>query len=288
MTVLALSNALKSILSRAGVENPDGDTLEILNAVAGYKRIDLITRRDEEIDDTITEKAIHLARRRASGEPIQYVIGSWSFMGRDYLVGEGVLIPRDDTEVVTQAALGLIEPLPRPAVVDLCAGSGIIGITIKSERPDAAVAAVEKSEAAFGYLRRNCEKNCADLRLIPADLRECTEEFDDGSVDLIVSNPPYIRAEEIAGLQNEVQYEPRLALDGGEDGYDFYRIILRLWTRKLKKGGCIAFEIGEGQFRTIADLLEKHGYSDIKGYEDIQGTIRAVTATINQLLTTNH
>ncbi len=288
MTVLALSNALKSILSRAGVENPDGDTLEILNAVAGYKRIDLITRRDEEIDDTITEKAIHLARRRASGEPIQYVIGSWSFMGRDYLVGEGVLIPRDDTEVVTQAALGLIEPLPRPAVVDLCAGSGIIGITIKSERPDAAVAAVEKSEAAFGYLRRNCEINSADLRLIPADLRDCTEEFDDGSIDLIVSNPPYIRAEEIAGLQSEVQYEPRLALDGGEDGYDFYRIILRLWTRKLKKGGCIAFEIGEGQFRTIADLLEKHGYSDIKGYEDIQGTVRAVTATINQLLITNH
>ena len=199
-----------------------------------------------------------------------------------------MLIPRDDTEVVTQAALGLIEPLPRPTVVDLCAGSGIIGITIKAERPDAAVAAVEKSEAAFGYLRRNCEKNCADLRLIPADLQDCKEEFDDGSVDLIVSNPPYIRTEEIAGLQSEVQYEPRLALDGGEDGYDFYRIILRLWTRKLKKGGCIAFEIGEGQFSTIADMLEEHGYSDIKGYEDIQGTIRAVTATINQMLTTNH
>lgn len=278
MTVRALSNALKSILTRAGADNPDGDALDIIRAVTGLSRVELITRGGENVGEHDSEKAIHLARRRASGEPIQYVIGSWSFMGRDYLVGEGVLIPRDDTEVVTRAALELLEPLSSPAVADLCAGSGIIGVTIKKERPDAAVTAVEKSDIAFGYLRRNCEINEADVRLIRADLCDCADDFADGSLDLIVSNPPYIRSAEIDGLQKEVLYEPRLALDGGEDGYDFYQMILNRWTGKLKIGGCIALELGEGQFGTVAEMLKEHGFEDIRGYRDIQGILRAITA----------
>ena len=256
MTAPALSNALKSILTKAGVDNPDGDAAEIIRAVTGFSRIDLLTRSDEALDDTITQKAIDLARRRAGGEPIQYVIGSWSFMGRDYLVGEGVLIPRDDTEVVTRASIDWIKPFPHPAIIDLCAGSGIIGVTLKKERPDATVYAVEKSDVAYDYLCRNTALNHADITTIHADLRDCADQFDDEILDLIVSNPPYIRSDEITTLQSEVQYEPRLALDGGKDGYIFYELILRLWTKKLKKGGCIAFEIGEGQFDTIAGMLE--------------------------------
>ena len=94
---------------------------------------------------------------------------------------------------------------------------------------------------------------------------------------MIVSNPPYIRSSDIPALQKEIQYEPRMALDGGESGYDFYEIILQKWTPKLKKGGCIAFEIGEDQFEYIESLLSSHGYTDIKGYPDIQGIKRAVT-----------
>lgn len=278
MTVLALDNALKNILVRAGVDNPDGDAQDIIKAVTGFSRVEMITRSDDEIDDRISDKAKELARRRASGEPIQYVIGSWSFMGRDYLVGEGVLIPRDDTEVVTRAAIELIRPLPCPNIIDLCAGSGIIGVTLNKERPDAKVAAVEKSDVAFDYLRRNCELNQAQVTLIHSDLCDCAEDFADGSLDLIVSNPPYIRSHEIAGLQSEVQYEPRLALDGGEDGYDFYKLIIRLWSKKLKQGGYIAFEIGEGQFDTIAEMLRHAGFSDIRGYLDIQGITRAISA----------
>lgn len=278
MTAAALSNALKSLLSRAGVENPDGDMLCILEATLGYSRVDLMTRGDREIDDSTCEKAIDLARRRASGEPIQYVVGSWSFMGRDYLVGEGVLIPRDDTEVVTQAALRLLTPLPRPTVVDLCAGSGIIAVTVKKERPDATVSAVEKSDIAFDYLSRNCEKNQADIHLIHADLIDCAEKFADRSLDMIISNPPYIRTEELPTLQSEVQYEPKMALDGGEDGYLFYEAIIRLYTKKLKEGGFIAFEIGEGQYDYIARLLMQNGYADIRGYLDIQNITRAITA----------
>lgn len=283
MTVLALNNSLKSILTRAGVDNPAGDALCILEAF-GYTRIDVMTCGEEIISDQTAEKAIDLARRRASGEPIQYVIGSWSFMGRDYLVGEGVLIPRDDTEVVTRAALRLLQPLPSPHVVDLCSGSGIIAITIKAERPDATVFAVEKSDVAYRYLRKNAERNHADIRMICADLCDCAGEFADNSLDMIVSNPPYIRSAEIAQLQSEVQYEPRLALDGGEDGYLFYEAILRLWTEKLKPGGKIAFEIGEGQFDRIAEMLTAHGYDNIRSYLDIQGTRRAVTAVYAPLI----
>lgn len=277
MTVPALSNALKSLLSRAGVDNPDGDTREILCAVLNCSRTELLSR-DQEISEEDSEKALAMARRRAEGEPIQYVLGTWSFMGRDYKVGEGVLIPRDDTEVVVNEALSLIRLFPCPFVVDLCAGSGIIAITLYKELKDATVYAVEKSGEAFAYLEENARLNQADIRLIHADLADCADAFEDGSLDMIVSNPPYIRRDELPTLQSEVQYEPRLALDGGESGYDFYEMILRLWSRKLKKGGFIAFEIGEGQFKTIRDLLTENGFTDIVGTPDIQGITRAVTA----------
>lgn len=278
MTAAALSNALKSLLLRGGVENPDGDAAAIIEATLGYTRAGLIVHADDPVSPEQEETAIKMARRRTAGEPLQYILGSWPFMGREYEVGEGVLIPRDDTEVVVRAALRLLMPLPSPAVVDLCAGSGIIGITLKKERPDASVAAVEKSEEAFSYLSRNAQALNADLRLIHSDLCDCADVFEDRSLDLIISNPPYIPTGEIDGLQQEVRREPRLALDGGRNGLDFYTLILNLWTKKLKKGGTIAFELGEDQFAPVKGMLEDHGYINIKGYPDIQGTIRAVTA----------
>ncbi|HBE15867.1 MAG TPA: peptide chain release factor N(5)-glutamine methyltransferase [Ruminococcaceae bacterium] len=277
MIVPALDNAVKSLLSRAGVENPDGDAREILCAVLECDRTQLILRQDD-IPEGLCDKAIAMARRRISGEPLQYILGSWSFMGRNYKVGEGVLIPRDDTEVVVTEALKLSEDTPEPVIVDLCAGSGIIAVTLAKELPNATVYAVEKSDAAFSYLTENITLNQAKVNAIHADLQDCVSDFKDGSLDMIVSNPPYIRSAEIADLQQEVQYEPRLALDGGEDGYDFYKMIITLWTPKLKKGGAIAFEIGEGQFDTIAAMLKNAGYTAISGTPDIQNITRAVTA----------
>lgn len=277
MIVPALDNAVKSLLSRAGVENPDGDAREILCAVLECDRTQLILRQDD-IPEELCDKAIAMARRRSSGEPIQYILGSWSFMGRDYKVGEGVLIPRDDTEVVVTEALKLSGNTPDPVIVDLCAGSGIIAVTLAKELSNATVYAVEKSDAAFSYLTENITLNQAKVNAIHADLQYCVSDFADNSLDMIVSNPPYIRSAEIADLQQEVQYEPRLALDGGEDGYDFYKMIITLWTPKLKKSGAIAFEIGEGQFDTIALMLKHAGYTAISGTPDIQGITRAVTA----------
>lgn len=282
MIVPALDNAVKSLLARAGVENPDGDAREILCSVLECDRTQLILREDD-IPESLCEKAIVMARRRISGEPIQYILGSWSFMGRDYKVGEGVLIPRDDTEVVVTEALKLSQT-PDPVMVDLCAGSGIIAVTLAKELPNATVYAVEKSDTAFSYLTENIALNQANVNAIYADLRDCADDFADGSLDMIVSNPPYIRSAEIADLQKEVQYEPRLALDGGKDGYDFYKMILSLWTQKLKNGGSIAFEIGEGQFETIALMLKNAGYTDINGTPDIQGVTRSITAIYTHAL----
>lgn len=283
MTVPALTNALKGLLTRAGVDNPDGDTAEILCAVLDCNHTQLILREDD-IPAESCDKALQMARKRADGEPIQYVLGCWSFMGRDYKVGEGVLIPRDDTEVVVCEALKRAQGFSRPVVVDLCAGSGIIAVTLEKELSGAMVFAVEKSEEAYAYLQENIALNQSQVKAIHADLAECVSDFDDSSLDMIVSNPPYIRSDEIAELQSEVQYEPKMALDGGEDGYIFYEMIIRLWSRKLKNGGCIAFEIGEGQYETIAEMLRSAGYTDIKGTSDIQGITRAVTAIYKDAL----
>ena len=153
-------------------------------------------------------------------------------------------------------------------------------MTLQKELNNATVYAVEKSSDAYAYLLRNIKDNRADIHPVKADIADCADAFANETFDMIVSNPPYIRSSDIAGLQKEVLYEPRMALDGGESGYDFYEIILQKWTPKLKKGGYIALEIGEDQYEHIERLLQKHGYTDIIGYPDIQGTTRAVTARI--------
>ena len=285
-TALAQLRKLEIILAHAGTENPAGDAREILAAVMSCQPNLLRLKYETILSSEQLDRSVSMAKRRASGEPIQYVLGMWSFMGRDYKVGQGVLIPRDDTEVLVGEALRVIRSVPHPRIVDLCSGSGIIAITLAKEL-DATVYAVEKSGEAFAYLKENITLNQADVKAIRADIKDCVVDFGDCSLDMIVSNPPYIRSNDIADLQNEVQYEPRLALDGGESGYDFYELIIRLWTPKLKDGGTIAFELGEGQFDYVANLLKAAGYTNIIGYPDIQGITRAVTAEYGERLTKN-
>ena len=278
MTAAALSNELKSVLSRAGVDDPSGDASLIMESVLGCTHTQLIVRMREDISDELRARAVGMARRRATGEPIQYVLGRWSFMGRDYCVGEGVLIPRDDTEVVVRSAAEMLKDAEKPLIIDLCSGTGIIAITLADIFKGSTVYAVEKSPEAFAYLSRNISENETDVRAIHSDLRDCVDSFADGSADLIISNPPYVPTAEMDGLQKEVQFEPAMALDGGEKGLDLYPVIVDLWSKKLKKGGVIAFEIGEDQFAYMKDTLIKSGCADVRGYEDIAGTIRAVTA----------
>lgn len=281
MNIRETFSFIKQKLSSADIDDVNYDAITIMQHVLNISRADITIYGDKAVSDSDFDTITKLADRRITGEPIQYIIGYWEFFSRRFNVADGVLIPRDDTEVLVRACIDLLSDKKELKVIDLCSGSGIIAVTLQKELNNSEVYAVEKSDVAYSFLKENCDINNADVNTIHADLYDCADSFEDSFFDLIVSNPPYIKSDEIAVLQREVQFEPKMALDGGVDGYDFYRGIVDTWSRKLKIGGIIAFEIGEGQFEYICDILTSHGFSDIKAYYDLGSTIRAVTAIYN-------
>lgn len=200
-------------------------------------------------------------------------------MGFDFKVGRGVLIPRDDTEVVVNLCIDFLKNRADKKTVDLCSGSGAIAVAL-DKISGAEVTAVEIDETAFSYLETNVKENNSSVKPVMADALEICDTFADGGLDLIVSNPPYIKSADIETLQKEVQLEPRLALDGGEDGCDFYREIVSRWSRKLKKGGALAFELGEGQADAVKALMTDKGFSDFEISLDFGGVQRAIIGTL--------
>ncbi len=281
MNIRETFSFIKQKLSSADIDDVNYDAITIIQHVLNISRADITIYGDKAVSDSDFDTITKLADRRITGEPIQYIIGYWEFFSRRFNVADGVLIPRDDTEVLVRACVDLLSDKKELKVIDLCSGSGIIAVTLQKELNNSEVYAVEKSNVAYSFLKENCDINNADVNTIHADLYDCADSFEDSFFDLVVSNPPYIKSDEIAVLQREVQFEPKMALDGGVDGYDFYRGIVDTWSRKLKIGGIIAFEIGEGQFEYICDILTNHGFSDIKAYYDLGSTIRAVTAIYN-------
>lgn len=271
---------VKSELKRAGVDSPAFDAMCLFEFVFGLDRHGLIMQGQSQADQEMTQRIMELADRRCSGEPLQYILGKWEFMGREFKVGEGVLIPREDTCAVVEAALAAAEKMQRTGqrlkIADLCSGSGAIAITLAKEL-NCEVAAVELYDVAYSYLEKNIESLKAEnVTAVKADVFNCHQSFEDSSLDIIISNPPYIKSEELKTLQREVQREPREALDGGEDGYIFYRRIISDWSKKLRKNGAICFELGEGQYAEVERLLIKQGYTNIGCVRDMQNTRRSI------------
>ena len=258
-----------------GIGNADFEALCIIEHATGFDRTALIARGDSPVSEAQKHIIDTYTKKRLTRYPLQYILGEWSFMGFELEVGEGVLIPRDDTEVLVDLCLGYLKDVESPKVVDLCAGSGAIGIAL-NRLANASVTAVELSDRAYYFLLQNIKNT--DITPLKSDVTECYNSFEEEYFDLIVSNPPYIKTDELKTLQPEVGFEPETALDGGADGLDFYREITRLWTPLLKKGGAMAFELGEGQAEPVAAMLERHGYSDIKTALDLGGTKRAIIA----------
>lgn len=194
--------------------------------------------------------------RRENSEPLQYILGSWDFYDMTFLVGEGVLIPRPETETLVDFALEKIKDIESPVIYDLCAGTGCIGLTIAKHRKDAKVYLFEKEEKAFSYLVKNKEK----YELNNATVIQCDIfNFDFSEIplcDVLLSNPPYIESDEICDLQSEVLFEPISALDGGKDGLAFYRVICDKWLKQVKSNGFVAFECGEEQSKAICDIFK--------------------------------
>lgn len=214
---------------------------------------------------------------RAAGRPLQYILGQWDFLTLTLSVGEGVLIPRADTECLCEEAAHRLAGTNCPRVLDLCAGSGCVGLGVASLHPTAQVTAVELSDAALPFLQENVARYPQyPVTVKQADVLHDAQAFEDG-YDAIVSNPPYIPTDDLDGLMREVQREPRMALDGDADGLVFYRAIANNWFNKLKIGGVCAVEVGIGQAADVAALFAAAGLSDVRIIRDLGGVERVVS-----------
>ncbi|MGN0608794.1 MAG: peptide chain release factor N(5)-glutamine methyltransferase [Oscillospiraceae bacterium] len=271
-------------------ENPDFefDSRCIFEDITGLSALDLALDREKEADGAAAEKALKLAKRRSEGYPLQYLLGEWEFYGLRFKVGEGVLIPRPDTEILVETVINHFAAKKQtdPEIADLCSGSGCIAIALQKSMPRSRVTAVELFSEAMPYLTANIRNNEARVQIIKGDVTDgrLLDNFadpdspgDHRQIDCIVSNPPYLTAEEMSELQSEVAFEPASALDGGADGLKFYRIISCLWKEVLKEGGLLAFEIGYEQGEAVSELLRSSGYGDVKVIKDLGGNDRVVT-----------
>lgn len=241
----------------------------------GRERLPLCGREKFEADETAFWGDV---ARREAREPLQYILGEWEFMGLRLKVGPGVLIPRPETELLAQTAVDRLKDAAHPRLLDLCAGSGCVTAAVLTELPRCSAVCVELSENALTYLRQNLALHDLTGRaaVVRADMLAGPAAVGTEPFDAAVCNPPYIRSGEIAGLQPEVSgHEPRLALDGGEDGLRFYRAF-RSWLDVLAPGGLAAFEVGAGQSADVAALLRDMGLEDIFIADDYASIPRVV------------
>lgn len=249
-----------SALEAAGVPDAAFDCGCLVASFCGYTHAQRIAHASDRLSETAARDFLEAVRRRADGEPLQYILGEWPFFGRTFLVGSGVLIPRPETELLVEYALEAVRARQAPVVWDLCAGTGCIGLTLALEKPDAQVFLLEKYPDAFAYLEKNrAALHASNAALVQADILEGAPALP--APDLIVSNPPYVPSGELCALQKEVRREPASALDGGADGLAFYRALAQRWIPSLKKGGTLLVECGDGQGAGVAALFEAPGRS---------------------------
>ena len=271
--------AVEARLSAAGCPDADYDARELFRVAAG---------RDARLSDRVltteeAEKLEALCTRREQREPLQYLCGIWSFLDFDLAVGPGVLCPRADTEVVAEAAANTLTGIAAPRVLDLCAGTGCLGLGVKRFCPAAQVTCVEKSPEAFRYLEQNVRTALPGaapaVQAVQGDLFTYWQSLPEGQLDLIVSNPPYLTAEEMQHLQPEVAQEPAMALEAGDDGLVFYQALASLHYRQaLRPGGALVLEIGWQQRQAVAALLAANGWADIECRKDFGGNDRCMIA----------
>lgn len=251
------------------VDEADFKALCLVCHLAGIKNSEYSLHINDEIIMSRLAKSLW---RLKEGEPLQYVLGKWDFYESEFYVGKGVLIPRPETEELVEKVIDYAKNLKNPVIYDLCSGSGCIGISIAKAVPEAVVYCIEKSDDAFYYLEKNA-KGVPNVNIILGDIND---SFDIEPADIIVSNPPYIKSGDISSLQSEVLFEPETALDGGTDGFDFYRIINDKWTDKLKPSGMLFLEIGNEQGDGIKSVLTS--FCDIRVVKDIYKNDRIVIA----------
>lgn len=229
------------------------------------------------------EQLLQMTQKRAERYPLQYLMGNWCFLDFSLQVGQGVLIPRADTEILCETAAKLLQGCSRPQVLDLCAGSGCVGLGIKRLVPQAQVTCLEKSDAAFAYLQKNAGTALPfvngqeqTVTAVQGDVFYYQNQVQDQSLDLIASNPPYITSREMETLEPELAHEPNMALEAPEDGLAFYQHIAPAYFGALKPGGWLAVEIGCKQAAPVQAIFEQSGYTQIQVIQDYGANDRVV------------
>jgi release factor glutamine methyltransferase len=299
MRLLELLKATVRTLEQSGIQDALPDAELIVFHAVGMERLDAYVNNPE-VGSADAAKIKRLIRRRRKGEPVQYVTGSVTFLGLTIKVGKGVLIPRPETELLVEEVIKTIKseglgdgskdkpacaasrasrltPHDSISVLDLCTGSGCVALALAKEFPDAGVYGTDVSKEALAYARKNAKMNgIKNARFLQGSLLDPVEGR---KFSIITANPPYIRRDELETLQREIRdWEPVGALDGGEDGMDFYRQILSSAGEHLSPGGCIFLELGFDQAGLVQKLAQEQGFKDVALINDYSGIGRILKA----------
>jgi release factor glutamine methyltransferase len=276
MTVANLLGSASALLRENGVATPGLDAGLLLGHVLRITRSALLAHGNDRVDADQCAAYHEAVGRRVAGESVAVITGRKEFRYLNFIVTKEVLVPRPDTETLVEAAIEKISANPAQpfSVLDLCTGSGAVGLSIKHEMPTVTVTLSDTSAAALNVARQNKAQFGLEAVIIQSDLFTGIRE----TFDLIVSNPPYIPSKEIAFLRKEVQNEPIIALDGGEDGLGLIRQIVKAAKARLNRNGYLMMEADPRQMTAIRLLLLENGYTDISVRQDMQGSDRVITA----------
>ena len=271
-------------LRKAGVEAAQLEARELLCYASDKSREQLYRDMPLYVSGELEKRVEALVQRRLAGEPVAYIVGEWEFYGIPLDISSDVLIPRADTEVLAERGILRAKAAGEGGrVLDLCAGSGCVGLAIAAHVPECRVVLGELSEGALRVCKQNVRRNNLNARVtcLSVDaLEPPTSALWD--FDVVVCNPPYIPSGDIAGLDVSVKdYEPHMALDGGPDGLEFYRFIASKWKSAIRLGGALLFEVGIGQAPDVEEILAQNGVEQIQTTADTQGIWRVVEGTIN-------
>ena len=278
-------DARKAIMATEDMQSAGMLARQLLCHASGKTQEQVIADRELYASEEICQQMETMTNRLIHGEPLAYILGEWEFYGLPLYVNKNVLIPRDDTCAV--AALAIQKALflnQDPRILDLCTGSGCIGLAVASRVKDARVTLADISKDALSVAKKNIVRNNLSARVscIQADALKRPSPFL-GKFDIIVSNPPYITDQEMLELPASVSdFEPHLALCGGEDGLDFYRAIAKNYAEALKPGGYLCFEFGMGQGDGVCRILEENQYTILERSRDYNDIERAVIAQLNR------
>ena len=269
-------------LRAADSGDPTLEARELVAFACGKTKEELLRDGRLYVTPEVEARVRALVQRHLDGEPTAYLIGEWEFYGLPLDISRDVLIPRPDTEVLAGLAIDFVKTQGACRVLDLCAGSGCIGLAVASQCPESRVVLGELSEGALRICRQNIRRNGLSGRVVPMQMDALAPPPAQlGEFRCLVSNPPYIPAGDIPGLDPSVRdFEPHMALDGGEDGLDFYRNLAGEWKNALSVGGKIFLEVGIGQADDVLRLLRTQGFGDLEITKDLNGIPRVVHGTL--------